>query len=121
MAEVKINEKEIRFEVGYHEWAWSRRTTGMPVGAICLEDGQYKEIDIGETSKKPTTYFMPQTAIVVVRYYWSYKGYMTVYFYSLRNAEIVAIVDEKNDYKPEYDDITEDERKAIEWWLAKRR
>ncbi|MEM5867954.1 MAG: hypothetical protein QXG39_08560 [Candidatus Aenigmatarchaeota archaeon] len=122
MPEVRVNEKEIKFKVGYHEWAWSIRTSGMPITAIIECSDGYKEIDIGRTCKKPTTYFMPTTAVVVVRYYWSYRGYMTVYFYSASSGAEIAIADEKNNYEPEYrDKITAEERKAIEWWLAKNK
>lgn len=110
MPEVRrVNEKEIKFEVGYHEWAWSIRTSGMPVGAIINSPDGYKEIDIGRTSKKPTAYFVPANAVVVVRYY------------SIKNGAEIAVVDEKNNFQPEYYlDVAPEERQAIEWWLSKR-
>jgi hypothetical protein len=71
---------ELKLMVGYHEWAWSFRTSGMPVWAL-FPDGHAEEI--GGTDKKPTSYTIPAGAVGVVRKYESYSGLLTFHVYSL--------------------------------------
>jgi hypothetical protein len=86
-------------KVGFHEWAWSRRTSGFPIWAIRSGAKELSEwVDVGYTEKKPTYYPLPEDTIAVVRYYKSYKGYVTYYVY-IPNYLGEYIIDEKNNFE----------------------
>jgi hypothetical protein len=86
-------------KVGYHEWAWSRRTSGFPVWAIRSGAKAPSEwVDVGYTEKRPTFYSLPSDTIAVVRFYKSYRGYVTYYVYVPGKGEEFAI-DEKNNFE----------------------
>jgi hypothetical protein len=100
-----------KLHVGYHEWAWSQRTQGFPVYAVLGEE----VIKIGETTKRPWTYIVPQGTIAVVRRYETNKGY-TEYHVYLPGGEHY-VIDEKSDYNiPE--ELPETVRKALSKWLG---
>jgi len=63
----------------YHEWAWSKRSEGFRVYAI-LEDGTVKLI--GETTKRPAIYNLPEGTIAVLRHYISNNYYESIYIYT---------------------------------------
>jgi hypothetical protein len=81
--------------VGFHEWAWSRRTSGFPVWAIRANGSQE---DVGYTEKGAAYYPLPEDTIAVVRLYKSYRGYKTYYVYIPGRTEEFA-VDEKNNFE----------------------
>jgi hypothetical protein len=89
------NGKLVGVRVGFHEWAWSKRTSGFPVWAIRANGGWE---DIGYTEKKVTYYPLPEDTIAVVRYYCSNRGYKTYYVYIPGRGEEFAI-DEKNNFE----------------------
>lgn len=67
---------ERRLLVGYHEWAWSIRTSGFSVLAL-FPDGS--TVCIGDTQKAPRVYEVPEGALAVVRFYCSNRGYRSYY------------------------------------------
>jgi len=71
---------ELQLLVGYHEWAGSARTTGMPVWALWA-DGHAQEI--GRTGKYPASYAIPTGAVAVVRRYQSNSGLLTYHIYAV--------------------------------------
>jgi hypothetical protein len=95
--------------VGFHEWASSLRTSGMPIYAI-LNNGEVKEI--GRTEKRVMKYKLPQGIIAIVRRYASFKGYLTYYVYNL-NGEVISIIDEKRNYFEEVGKLQSPLKEAI--------
>jgi hypothetical protein len=89
------NGKLVGIMVGFHEWAWSRRTSGFPVWAIRAPN---EWVDVGYTEKGVTYYPLPENTIAVVRFYKSYRGYTTYYVYIPGRGEEFAI-DEKNNFE----------------------
>jgi hypothetical protein len=93
------NGKLVGIKVGFHEWAWSRRTSGFPVWAIRAGFTSPSEwVDVGYTEKGVTYYSLPEDTIAVVRLYKSYRGYTTYYVYIPGDSREFAI-DEKNDFE----------------------
>jgi len=90
------NGKLVGIKVGFHEWAWSRRTSGYPVWAIRAGSPEWE--DVGYTEKRVTYYPLPEDTIAVVRLYKSYKGYATYYVYIPGDSREFAI-DEKNNFE----------------------
>ena len=93
------NGKLVGIKVGFHEWAWSRRTSGYPVWAIrrgAIHPGEW--VDVGYTEKGVTYYPLPEDTIAVVRYYCSNRGYKTYFVYIPGRSEEFAI-DEKNNFE----------------------
>ena len=80
------------FRAGYHELAWSRRTSSMPLFAVYLflpstkgeKEGRWILEYIGGTTKAPASYIIPQYITPKARFvgvlwsYWSNKGYLKV-------------------------------------------
>jgi len=71
---------QLKLVVGYHEWAGSLRTQGMPIWAL-FKNG--KAVQIGTTGKAPEEYTVPKTAIAVIRRYVSNSGILTYHVYSV--------------------------------------
>ncbi|MHA1723102.1 MAG: hypothetical protein ACTSXW_08505 [Candidatus Baldrarchaeia archaeon] len=83
---------------GFHETAWSRRTSGFPIWGITERDIR----KIGETQKK--AFKLPFSEyLAIVRYYESNSGYITLYVYYKLNDELKVVeVSEKDNF-----DLTE--------------
>jgi len=79
--------------VGYHEWAWSLRTSGFPVFAIT----QSGVVKIGVTCKKPAIYKLPEGTIAIIRQYVSNLGNETWYIYTIPELHEFRVGD-KNDW-----------------------
>ena len=99
--------------VGFHEWAWSRRTEGFGVYAI-KEDGSTERI--GTTTKKPAVYHLPQGTIAVMRYYESNRGYASIYIYT-KDGKSYAIHETENYAIPP--ELDEKVRMALAKWLER--
>ena len=101
-----------RLYVGFHEWAWSKRSEGFRVYAV-LEDGTVKLI--GETTKRPAVYNLPEGTIAVFRHYESNRGYESIYVYT-PDGKSYAIHETENYAIPtELDDRI---KKAIKEWIG---
>lgn len=88
-----------RLLVGFHEWAWSLRTSGFPIWAV-FPDGSIHEI--GRTNKHPTAYRLPRETVAVIRRYQSNKGYRTYFVYVIRrNSEELEQfeIDERDNFE----------------------
>ena len=83
-----------RLLVGFHEWAWSHRTSGFPVFALL---GTGELVRVGYTRKRLTFYRLPEGTVAVIRYYESNSGYRTLYVYSVPELE-KYVIDEKEDF-----------------------
>ena len=82
-----------RLFVGYHEWAGSLRTQGMPIWAV-MADGHATKI--GTTSKKPEEYNVPPEAVAVVRRYASNSGILTYYVYAVPDGTTYYVEEQFN-------------------------
>jgi len=71
---------ELKLIVGFHEWAGSARTTGMPIWAV-FKNG--KVVQIGTTGKAPEEYTVPKGTVAVIRRYASNSGILTYHVYSV--------------------------------------
>ena len=80
-----IEWKNNKLFVGFHKWAWSRRTEGFPVFAVV---NNKKFIYIGETQKRATAYELPEGTKFVVRYYESNRGLRYWYIYFLHKGAV---------------------------------
>jgi len=115
---VKYNSINHCIYVKAHEWAWSLRTSMMPIYEITKEG----IVQIGYTQKRPTTYYIDDNTIAVFREYISNNGYRTFYLYPLwlvgedGNVKEIAI-EEQNDFEiPQwnYEGLREEDIKAIQ-------
>jgi len=95
----------------YHEWAWSKRSEGFRVYAI-LEDGTTQII--GETSKKPKSYELPNGTIAVFRHYISNNYYESIYVYTPDGKEFSIHETENYEFPDGLDDRI---KKALIKWL----
>jgi len=84
---------ELKLVVGYHEWAGSLRTSGMPIWAL-FKDGHTKEI--GTTGKKPCEYSVPPGTVAVVRRYASNSGILTYYVYAVPDGTTYYVEEQFN-------------------------
>jgi hypothetical protein len=89
---MEIDWENHELRVGFHEWAWSRRTSGMPIYAI-LSDGKVQKV--GETEKRPMRYYLPKETKAIVRVYWTGKGYHTLEVF---NKEGNWLIDERENF-----------------------
>jgi len=97
--------------VGFHEWAWSRRTEGFGVYAI-LGDGSI--VKVGITSKRPVVYDLPDKTVAVFRFYESNRSYVTLYLY-LKDGKQYTIDQKENFRMP--DELDDKIKEAIIRWL----
>jgi hypothetical protein len=79
--------------VGFHEWAGSLRTTGMPVWAL-FKNG--KAVQIGTTGKAPEEYAVPEGAIAIIRRYASNSGILTYYVYVVPDGTVYYVEEQFN-------------------------
>jgi len=82
---------------GFHETAWSRRTSGFPIWGIKKTEEGYKVQQIAETQKKPFTIDY-KDFLCIVRYYESNSGYVTLYVYYIENNVLkeVTVKEQEN-------------------------
>ncbi|RLI47498.1 hypothetical protein DRO69_00515 [Candidatus Bathyarchaeota archaeon] len=104
MAKLKGN--KIWFD--FHETAWSRRTSGFPIWGIKKTEKGYRDTgyrvqQVGETQKKPF-YIDIDDFLCIIRYYESFKGYVTLYIYYVDNSELkeVTVYEKENFNVPGY-------------------
>ena len=116
MVRVKRVNDKLLLLVDYHEWAGSRRTSGMPVYAI-LRSGDW--ILLGETVKKATSYEFPDDALCVVRVYWSNRGihYFYIYYPLAENIREYKISESDLAFEDLPEEVRGHVRKFVEWWL----
>lgn len=95
---VKLEFKNGKIYFGFHETAWSRRTSGFPIWGIKETETGYKVQQIAETQKKPFSIDYDDF-LCIIRYYESFKGYVTLYIYYVDNSELKEVtVDEKENF-----------------------
>jgi len=75
---------------GFHETAWSRRTSGFPIWGIKKTEKGYKIQQVGETQKKPF-YIDIDDFLCIIRYYESNSGYVTLHVYIKDNEDLKEI------------------------------
>ena len=87
---IRLSDGSLLFRAGYHELAWSRRTSGMPLYSVFLSPpssgGERKWVleYLGDTQKAPAIYKIQPTTypeaqfVCVLWVYWSNKGYLRV-------------------------------------------
>lgn len=66
---------------GYHETAWSLRTSGFPIWAARVEGDRVVLRQVAETRKKLFTVKLPDGFQAIIRYYESNRGYPSLYVY----------------------------------------
>jgi hypothetical protein len=93
MVEWRYNEGFLELHVGYHEWAWSLRTSQFPVYCI---DKQGDLHYVGGTYKRPVVYCLDPDTLAVVRVYISNSGFYTFYVYEVNTDHAIAIKEEHN-------------------------
>jgi len=87
--------------VGFHEWAWSRRTCGFPIYAIVRQPNGFEMRKIGSTTKLATKYVLPENTVAVVKKYVSNRGVREYDVYILAGDEIHRYgLYEENNFKP---------------------
>ena len=87
--------------VGFHEWAWSRRTQGFPIFQVKMQNGSFVFKLIGETQKRATVYTVDPFTDFIVRYYESNSGYVTWHVYFRLNSEVKEIpISEQYNFEP---------------------
>ena len=97
--------------VGFHEWAWSRRTEGYGVYAVLKDGGIVK---IGTTTKRPMAYQLPPETIAVFRFYESNRGYISLFIYTPDGKQYT--IDQKENFRMP-DELDDKIKEAIIRWL----
>ncbi len=101
---------------GYHEFAFSLRTTGFPIYSITKDGVQ----EIGKTVKWPAKYPLPAGTLAVMRKYVSNSGIVYFTVYPLSGSQLCdgISVNEKNDFS--VSDVPLPIRHVLSEWLKQQ-
>jgi len=110
--------------VGFHEWAWSLRTTGFPVYAIRKLDEKYEIAQIGSTRKQLSKYTLPDGTVAVFREYVTNRCYREYYIYVFKGDKVKEYaIYEATGFEP-CGEVSEDDKEIIRFvknWVLDNR